>query len=99
MQNQALFESAVNWGEKADILRYEILNQFGGLYVDTDFECLRAFDALHKLCDFYIGLESIERRFQSPRMSNALIACSAGHPMIRACINSISAMAHEMIAI
>ena len=90
MQNQALFDSAVNWGEKADILRYEILNQFGGLYVDTDFECLRAFDILHHLCDFYIGLECIEQRFQSPRMSNALIACAPAHPLIRECINSIS---------
>ncbi len=90
MQNRALFDSAVNWGEKADILRYEILDQFGGLYVDTDFECLRAFDVLHHLCDFYIGLECIEPKFQAPRMSNALIACAPGHPLIKECLNSVS---------
>jgi mannosyltransferase OCH1-like enzyme len=31
---------------KADILRYEILWQFGGIYLDADFVCLRPFDAL-----------------------------------------------------
>ncbi|MBI2743562.1 MAG: hypothetical protein HYX48_06565 [Chlamydiales bacterium] len=90
MQNRDLFESAVNWGEKADILRYEILYQFGGLYVDTDFECLRPMDLLHQLCDFYIGLESIEKKFQSPRLSNALIAAAPRHPILKKCIESIS---------
>ncbi len=64
MQNQALFESATNWGEKADILRYEILYQIGGLYVDTDFECVRSFDTLHHLCDFYVGLETLEHNMR-----------------------------------
>ena len=35
-----------NIGEKADVLRLEILYQFGGVYVDCDFECLQTFDYL-----------------------------------------------------
>lgn len=31
---------------RADILRYEILQRYGGIYVDTDAECLRPFPAL-----------------------------------------------------
>lgn len=90
MQNRALFESATNWGEKADIFRYEILAEFGGLYVDTDFECVRAFDILHQLCDFYIGIDNIEKKFQAPRVPNGLIACSPHHPIIERTLRELS---------
>jgi mannosyltransferase OCH1-like enzyme len=32
--------------KKTDILRFEILYQFGGLHKDTDFECLKPIDDL-----------------------------------------------------
>jgi hypothetical protein len=32
--------------ERSDILRYELLRRHGGVYVDTDVECLRPFDPL-----------------------------------------------------
>jgi mannosyltransferase OCH1-like enzyme len=90
MKNRALFENAKNWGEKSDIFRYEILYQYGGLYVDTDFECLRPFDILHQLCDFYIGLDSIERKFQGPRLLNGLMASAPNHPILQKCLDSLS---------
>ena len=39
--NHDLFIKSSNIGFKSDLLRYEILKQFGGLYVDTDFECIK----------------------------------------------------------
>ena len=36
-----VYMSQVNLGAKSDILRYYILEKFGGIYADTDFECLR----------------------------------------------------------
>jgi inositol phosphorylceramide mannosyltransferase catalytic subunit len=86
LHNQALYDSAVNWGEKADILRYEILYRYGGLYVDTDFECVRAFDILHQQFDFYSGLFNVERTSMSPRIGNGLIACIPGHPILKECM-------------
>ena len=47
LANRAAFDAASNYGEKADILRYEILLRVGGLYVDVDFEWFRLPDALH----------------------------------------------------
>lgn len=44
--NQSLFDSASNYGEKSDILRYELVHKYGGIYVDMDFECLRPIDQL-----------------------------------------------------
>ena len=32
--------------EKSDLLRFEILHRFGGIYSDTDVQCLRSFDPL-----------------------------------------------------
>lgn len=41
-----LFHKAPRLNMKADILRLAILREFGGLYVDTDMECLRTFSSL-----------------------------------------------------
>ena len=43
-----------SFSEKSDILRFEILYQYGGLYIDTDFECLKPIDNLLKQTDFLI---------------------------------------------
>jgi hypothetical protein len=57
MKNKDAFSGATNYGEKSDILRYEILSQFGGIYVDCDFECLKPFDDLLS-CAFFTGLSN-----------------------------------------
>jgi mannosyltransferase OCH1-like enzyme len=44
--DRKLFDSITNLGQKSDYLRYNILNQIGGVYVDTDFECLKSLDFL-----------------------------------------------------
>ena len=46
---------------KADVLRFEVVRLFGGIYVDTDFECLKPFDCFldHK---FFSGWEDNNRR-------------------------------------
>jgi mannosyltransferase OCH1-like enzyme len=46
LHNRALFDAAETLSEKSDIARYEILAQFGGVYVDTDQEPLRNIDEL-----------------------------------------------------
>jgi len=86
LQNRPLYEAATNLGQKSDILRYEILYQFGGLYVDTDFECLKPFDVLNETCDFYAGIID---HIKSPQICNALIASTPGHPIIDKCIKKL----------
>lgn len=85
MVNQKAFDRAVNFGEKSDIWRYEILYRYGGLYVDTDFECLQPFDELHKTLEFYTGIAyDLE-----PVLFNGLIGSRPGHPILKACIDSL----------
>lgn len=77
-----LFVSAHNPAMKSDIMRYEILRQFGGLYVDTDFECLKPFDDLMFL-DFFAGI-SYDSVLQ---LYNGLIASVPNHPIMNDCVN------------
>lgn len=72
-----------NPAHKADILRLEILHAFGGLYVDTDFLCLKSHDQLHYASDFYAGFHNTQM------ICNALIASVPKHPIIQACLSSI----------
>lgn len=53
--NRTLFNSIRNLGQKSDFLRYHVLNQFGGIYADTDFECLKSFNNLSYV-DFFVGI-------------------------------------------
>lgn len=85
--NRELFEAAPNYGEKSDILRYELLDQFGGLYCDVDFECLQSFDLLHDNLDFYTGLPG----WRGLHLNNGIIGCAPGHPIIKKCVNDLKA--------
>lgn len=87
LYNQKLYDRASNYGEKTDILRLEILWNYGGLYVDVDYECLKPeiFEELHKSFDFYIGFEPIEHGlvYDMYKTCNALIGAIPGHPLIQ----------------
>jgi mannosyltransferase OCH1-like enzyme len=84
IQNRDIFNSIKNMGQKSDFLRYHILNQYGGLYVDTDFECLKSFDPLSYL-NFFTGIgypSTIE-------LYIGLIACIPNHPIIQHILGSM----------
>lgn len=83
--NYQAYKKAKNWGEKSDICRYEILYRYGGLYIDTDFECLKPFDILHHICDFFVGI-SYEKELL---LYNGLIGSIPGHPILKACIENL----------
>lgn len=48
LKNQAAFDKSDNYPQKADILRYEILFQFGGVYFDADVHCIKPIDVLYE---------------------------------------------------
>lgn len=73
-----------NYAEKSDLLRLEILYQEGGIYVDHDVKCFKAFDPLNTAYDFYCG---IDMPFHSSLPScifptNNLIGAKRGHPIL-----------------
>lgn len=84
--NKDAYDATNNCGAKSDIARYEILYRLGGLYVDTDFECLRPFDIFHACCDFYTG----SAHFVTSTAFMAIIGCVPGHPILLSCIESLN---------
>lgn len=94
LHNRKLYENAKNFGEKADILRYEILYNEGGLYADVDFENINTevFDLLNRSFDFYAGLEPMEHRqpINSPLIGNAIFASIPGHPLLEKVITDMT---------
>jgi len=84
LKNRKLYDETDNYAAKSDIARYEILYRMGGLYIDTDFECIQEFDILHHLCDFYAGccMSHVE-------IMNGLVGVAPEHPIIKECIDKI----------
>jgi len=52
--NQNLFDQTENFGAKSDILRFELLYRYGGIYMDYDFLQIKPFDDLLDY-DFFAG--------------------------------------------
>lgn len=52
--NNDLFKNCENLGAKSDIFRFEVLNKYGGIYMDYDFIQLKKFDELLNY-EFFIG--------------------------------------------
>lgn len=85
------FVQSDNWGEKSDLLRYEILLQEGGVYVDHDANCLRPFDELHNAYDMYCCLETPHSPFvgQNLTCGNGVIGSKPGHATLQKVIDLI----------
>ena len=65
---------ARNVAELADIVRYEVLRRQGGVYVDTDVECLRPLDPLLR------GVRAFAAYEVPGRLCNAVLGAIPGHP-------------------
>ena len=92
-----LIAQASCFGQKVDVLRVEILNRYGGVYVDTDFECFRPIDTLLRRYEFFassafilqahLGWPSV---WPSPLIvNNAFIGARANHPILTAYLDRI----------
>ena len=81
--NQKFYDLERNYGAKSDILRIEILYNYGGIYVDTDFECLQAqpFELFNSNFDFYVGFHPADIKLFA--LENALIASVPKHPILK----------------
>lgn len=87
LYNQDLYDATDNYGMKSDIARYEILYRFGGVYIDTDFECLHALDQLNYLYDFYTGIQPLDSGYL--QLGIGLIGAAPGHPILKHAITSM----------
>jgi mannosyltransferase OCH1-like enzyme len=82
-QNQEAFDTAKNYSEKSDIWRQELLYQYGGIYADTDQECLQSFDSLNRTAEFFIGIGHGE-----PEVWCGIIGSRPYHPFMQSCVEN-----------
>jgi hypothetical protein len=87
LQNCAdCYYSAESFEERSLLLRYAILLQEGGVYVEQDVECLSSIEPMRVVCDFFCGLEPIGASQRSSSVNPAchLIGATKGHPILKA---------------
>lgn len=82
-----LYFSSSNVGEKSAILKYELLRQFGGVYVDCDVTCFRPIDAIALKCDLFSPGNPPERPFLSSSLyaGTYIIGAKPHHPVLESC--------------
>ena len=80
-----LFDLPLTLGERVDVLRYDILYQFGGIYADLDCICLQSFDIFAYHYDFFAGI--FQPMFATMDtaifLQNCLVGAKAKHPIIK----------------
>lgn len=87
LYNQAFYDQVENYGVKSDIVKWEVVYRFGGVYADTDEECLQALDIFHHTLDFYTALQPLDTQFV--QLGAALFGAVPGHPILKHCIETI----------
>ena len=85
------FDESTNYAEKSDILRYEILKQDGGIYVDHDVVCYQAFDELFDKHQFFCAVEPPHKPIATSSISvcNNIIASVPNHPIMDKAIQKV----------
>ncbi len=69
--------------ERSDILRLDLLHRFGGIYIDTDFECRDSLEPLIAGLDFFAAYA------KPARVNNAIIGSVPGHPILARALETV----------
>ena len=85
--NRCYFDAARNYGERSDILKWEIVYRYGGAYIDADFECYKSLGVLHYAFDFYTGLQPLDTG--QVQLGAALFAAYPQHPILERCVKDL----------
>jgi len=92
LQNQALYHSRRNTGHRADVLRYELLSQFGGVYADMDMECQKPIDDLIAGCEGFAGrIKPTEVDTGMQYLEIAILGAVPGHPLFARAVDALPA--------
>jgi hypothetical protein len=80
-----LFDQALTLGERVDVLRYDILYQYGGIYADCDCICLKPLDVFVYCYDFFAGMfpPMFATMETAVFLQNCMIGAKPQHPVIQ----------------
>jgi inositol phosphorylceramide mannosyltransferase catalytic subunit len=90
MRNQAIYDRASELVEsrllgrfKSNLIRLEVLEQFGGVYVDCDFEALKPIPKRFQNAECFVARETPQF------VNNGIIGAEPAHPFITSVIDAI----------
>jgi hypothetical protein len=90
LKNTWAFNTASSLAARSNIARYEILLRYGGIYVDTDFECLKNLEPLLENVECFVGWE------RDDIANNAIIGAVPGHPFLCGLVDSLEENVRSM---
>jgi inositol phosphorylceramide mannosyltransferase catalytic subunit len=85
-----IFRASGHWDGVADLMRYEILNEHGGVYADADSICVRPLDDWLLATRMFVVWESEEHR--PGLIANTFIGSVPQHPALAAIVRKTSRM-------
>lgn len=86
LDNWDLAERSPNWAERSDIIRCDLLDRFGGVYMDCDIDVLHSLNELHEKYHFYAGMEhphKIATTNNRVWVGISIMGACPGHPIIK----------------
>lgn len=98
-----VWDSYKHYMHKADAIRYFVLYEYGGVYVDIDFECLRPLDSVTMKYSAIFPVEPFEqsafRLDLSYLINNAIIFSKPKHPFLKRLIHRLEYYSRRMYII
>ena len=77
-----------SYSNQSNLIRYELLYRYGGVYVDTDFECFKSIEPLLDDISAFAGYQ-IDNPTGVGAVNPALIGAVPGHPLLRSAIDAV----------
>jgi hypothetical protein len=87
-----LYDKSSTYQEKAAILKYAILKNFGGLYADIDCKPVRKFDYLHYGYSFYTGILPPNDSENNVWVSGSIIGAAPNNLIVTQTLKQIRAV-------
>ena len=83
---QSLYNRTKDPREKADLARYQILYEYGGVYSDADVKCVKSFSDLCHYYDFFVGISG---NTNAEILNSAIIGATPANPIITTLLQNI----------
>lgn len=83
LSNQSAFNTARSPADASNVLRYELLLTFGGVYIDTDFFCQKPLDSLIDDEEAFVAEQP------DGTINNAIMGAVPGHSFLRSLVDRL----------
>ena len=93
IQNRETLPFCRNFSEQSDILRFEILYNYGGVYVDTDMECLKSINTFLENENFIV-CKQIPQKETGNKVCGAFLAAEKNNKLIGKLVEGIKNRNH-----